>query len=173
MSLRPLLLALAFALPVVAADSFRDDFTAIEGWQPQASWLSNPTQTPGITAEHGTACFVVPDARRGMKWHRAAAVRVDAALRFLSLRYRAEHLVASEEFAVHLAAPQADLQPMRLDQLILDGQWHTLTVPLTLEQGVSAREYQGLTIGVQSDDAGGGVLELDWIAVSDKAPEGG
>lgn len=165
------MVALAALSPLAAEDGFRAVFDGVPAWQARPDWLGNASDHASVSFEDGCVRFSVPEAHRGLKWSLAlsSAVWVDTHP-YLTVRYRAQGLQASGDYFVYLedGGPR-QLNAVRLDQAVADGEWHTVCVDVT-----DLAQSDRLTMVAVQVQAGEGPATV-WISelsLSDSPPPG-
>jgi hypothetical protein len=152
--------------------ALRENFDTLAAWSAQPTWQSNPSRAASATCADGVACFAVPEPKRGMKWSRLTPGVVLEEMRYLVVRYRAENVRAEgSDYFIHLDdGGKTSCTALRLDDVVADGQWHTVAVDAT-RLGTTG-EIKTLAIQVPSSAAGQARLWLDWVMFADRVPEG-
>ncbi|MEW6358215.1 MAG: DUF6259 domain-containing protein [Planctomycetota bacterium] len=169
------LFSLLLARAADAQDAFewRDDFDAVEAWGAQPGWLSNASPSPSLTTADGIATFTIAEPGKGMKWRRELPNVWLPEQRFLVVRYRARNVNTERmDYFIYVddSAEGSPCEPIRLNDVKSDGAWRTVAVDvLPLAAGESAK---ALAIQVQATAEGKAEVQIDFIALSDRTPEG-
>lgn len=127
-------------------------------WQPEPTWLHNPAakHRHHVEIEADQNLFRVETAGKGMKWHWAFPDPLDlAGRRYLVLRYRAEGVAPTGDYALSLlGVPLATDSPVAVtafgaSEFIADGRWRTLHLD-TRWLASQYRRIDGFAIQVQA-----------------------
>jgi len=165
----------ALASAACAQDAFewRDDFDSVDVWGAQPGWLGNPSPSPKRTTANGIATFAIAEPGKGMKWRRELPNLWLPEQRFLVVRYRARNVnTEPTDYFIYVddSTPGSQCQPICLNDVKADGAWHTVAVDvLPLAGGESAK---AMAIQVQAAGEGRAEVQIDFIALSDRIPEG-
>lgn len=152
---------------------WRADGHDVAAWTRQSEWLGNPAPSAVVKGEDGSFCFQVAEPNRGMKWSLATpAIALDETP-WLVVRYRAEHVdTGGTDYFVYVNdhRPARQLNPLRLCDVVADGQWHVAAIDLsTLTE---AESVDGIAVQVQATAAGKASVWLGEIGMRPTAPEG-
>ena len=149
---------------------WQDEFATIKKWQALPAWLSNPCAEARAASDGQVACFVVPNAGRGMKWGQDIPLVWVPQERFLVVRYRAEGLrTDSDDYFIYVndKGPN-ETRAIRLNELVADGRWRTIGVDL--EPLAETDTIKAMAIQVQATQAGGARVWLDFIRFCERLP---
>lgn len=148
---------------------------ALAEWVPQSSWLSHPCAKPESGRKEKSRFFRVNEPGRGMKWSwnlpKAEAL---AGHRFLTFHYKATNCRSAGDYLLGLLGKMRDgkadyLPALPSAEVIADGRWHLRSLQLGgLQEQMN--EVTGLALQVQAGSATPAELEVDRIALTDKAP---
>ncbi|MCU0960468.1 MAG: DUF6259 domain-containing protein [Pirellulaceae bacterium] len=126
-------------------------------WTVQPAWLANFTPHHEVATTAQGLRFAVRDSMVGAKWSRDLQPPM-VGVRFVRLRYRAQHLRSGGDYVLYAAGGESPLQEqylLREDDIISDGQWHVAIAPVQLA------EIHRLAVQVQAYE------EDAWLEVSD------
>lgn len=128
-------------------------------WQPQPTWLSNPTPRHSTKRddERRRTFFRVDEPGRGMKWNWAFARELDLTHhRYLAMRYQARNLRRHHDYALCFLGQTANGESyeevVRGIDLQADAHRRTVVVPLHLA-AKRIPKAQGMAIQVQAEPA--------------------
>ena len=167
------LLAWSAAADELGDFAWREEFSDVRRWQPQPTWVGNPSQTAGASSDGGAACFRVDEAGRGMKWSAAMPMTPIGELPYLVVRYRAENVrTESDDYFVYLNDRVAgrQLNAIRLRDVAADGKWHVAAVDVTAL--TAAEAVYSMAVQVQAAKAGKARAWLDWLTFAPEPPKG-
>jgi len=152
-----------------------DDFTATDAWTAQVSWLSNPCPEANVRVADGVACFSVVNAGHGMKWRRPVKDLWVGEDRFLAIRYKAEGIrTGSDDYFVYIDdGGGGETRPIRLCDMVCDGEWHTAAVDLLDVADSDTVSAFALQVQASPDAEGGARLWIDWLRLMNRMPKGG
>ena len=151
---------------------WREEFSKVDQWTPQVTWLGNPSPTASVTTDGQAACFRVDEPRQGMKWSAPLDMVPLAHTPWLVARYRAEGLnTQSDDYLIHLddRVEGKQLRAIRLCDTVADGQWHVVAVDVSTL--TSAEAIYAMAVQVQATPKGNARLWLDWLAFLPEPPK--
>lgn len=142
-------------------------------WTRQPGWLSDPSATAAVGVENGVVRFRVDEPGRGMKWSLDTPPMTLDDTPWLAVRYRAEGAdTRGTDYFVYLndRHPERQLAPIRLCDVVADGQWHVVAGDVSLLTESAA--VVGAAVQVQAGPAGRAVVEIDWVQMGAAPPAG-
>jgi len=150
--------------------TWQEDFDSLEGWSARPKWIRTADPSASLTVDHGAVRMSVPTDGRGMKWSKRFAKPVDlTGMRFVAIRYRAEHIEPHADYFVWLGSEVGGM-PSKAAHLIRqadvedDGQWHVFIA--TLKEPVKVAE---MAIQVRAA-APNARAWIDYVRFSNRAP---
>jgi len=140
-------------------------------WRPRPDWLGNGDDRAQVAGDQAAVQFTVPTAGKGMKWLRQLPGAVEfASYTYLLVTYRAQGLVAADDYALWLQDGSSAGKPaILLRDLVADGTWHTVavdTMDLAPAGPVTALAAQVQAAAPQAQ------LALREVRLADELPEG-
>ena len=160
------------AVSALFSAEWREDFASVKQWHAESSWLSNPSPGATVTTDGDAACFTVPVKGQGMKWRRPLRSVWIGQNHCLVVRYRAEGLrTDSDDYFVYIDdGGEAETRPIRLEDIVADGQWQTVGVDL---DGVAESDtLKAVALQVQAEGDEGGRVWLGDLRFCDRLPDG-
>ena len=134
--------------------------------KPEPDWLALDAEQYDAKVDDGLLKLSAEGFNRGMKWSAKLPEPLDlSGFRFLAVRYRASHLAAWGDYFLFLGSqaggmPAQNAQPIRLRELVSDGQWHVAVVQLDAS-------FTAVNAALQcGSDGQPASLEVDWLRFS-------
>ena len=150
---------------------WREDFASAERWNAEPSWLPNACPAATLTTDGEAACFAVPVKGQGMKWRRPLDSLWIGQNHFLVVRYRAEGLrTDSSNYFVYVDdGGKNETRPIRLEDIVADGQWRTIGIDL---DGIAESDtLEAVAIQVQAVGDEGAEVWLDDLRFCERLPD--
>jgi len=155
------------------ASSWKLDAGSVSRWQAMPGWLGNPSERASFRVEDKVLHLHVPEPGKGMKW-RIEGRPVDA--RYVVVRYRAINVEPKHDYFIYLddglnhGLPYRGINVITLDEIATDDRWHYGVVDLWRER--VGPFISSVAVQVQATKRGDAHIWLDFIAFTDRLPEG-
>jgi len=146
------LIVIALGCAAWAAEQALDSDTMqdLSAWRPMPEWLPNPSASAVATHTTEGTRFGVPEPGRGMKWVRSVKGASLSDTPWLVVRYRASGIRAVNDYFAWLdAGGGPGVNTLLLDQLAVDGQWHTIATDVSAL--VTADTFNAMAVQVQAE----------------------